>query len=248
MSCHSIAVLAACHRCRRRANLAYRWRCGSDRYPCIVAAVAQVLARERFVSPIDVFLGMGLLDAADLEKWKCGATPYLERVLRCNMPRASGILRILRFHAHDLNLGSSIIPRLHPIVTGQDITHWWISEYPGPLGACRQNQLLLRAGANSLTGGSNHDIEASPMKPKLICACAAILCVLSIPAPAADEVRRVPLFDGKTLDGWDVIKCEAVVQDGNHRIGRKSSRPMALLGNTTISHSTSAACCRSFSM
>ncbi len=24
----------------------------------------------------------------------------------------------------------------------------------------------------------------------------------------------VVLFDGKTLDGWDVIKCEAVVQDG----------------------------------
>ncbi len=53
------------------------------------------------------------------------------------------------------------------------------------------------------------------MKTKLFCACAAILCVLPIPAPAADEARRVPLFDGKTLDGWDVIKCEAVVRDGS---------------------------------
>ncbi len=50
---------------------------------------------------------------------------------------------------------------------------------------------------------------------KFICGCGAILCILSIPAPAADEAGRVPLFDGKTLDGWDVIKCEAVVKDGN---------------------------------
>jgi hypothetical protein len=52
------------------------------------------------------------------------------------------------------------------------------------------------------------------MKTKLICGCAAILCVLSMPAPAADEAKRVALFDGKSLDGWDVIKCEAVIQDG----------------------------------
>jgi len=32
-------------------------------------------------------------------------------------------------------------------------------------------------------------------------------------AAGAEEARRVPLFDGKTLEGWDVIKCEAVVQD-----------------------------------
>ena len=82
-------------------------------YPRIVAAVAQVLARQRFVAPIDVFLCMGLLDADDLTKWKRGGTPYLERVLRCNLSRASGILRILRFHAHDLNLGSSITGYMH---------------------------------------------------------------------------------------------------------------------------------------
>ena len=39
--------------------------------------------------------------------------------------------------------------------------------------------------------------------------------MLAVPAPGADEAKRVSLFDGKSLDGWDVIKCEAVVQDGN---------------------------------
>ena len=30
----------------------------------------------------------------------------------------------------------------------------------------------------------------------------------------ADASEPVTLFDGKTLDGWDVLTCEAVVQDG----------------------------------
>jgi hypothetical protein len=27
--------------------------------------------------------------------------------------------------------------------------------------------------------------------------------------------KRIPLFDGKTLDGWTVLKCEAAVDDGD---------------------------------
>jgi hypothetical protein len=34
--------------------------------------------------------------------------PYLERVIDCNLPRLSRVLRILRFHAHDLNLKPSM--------------------------------------------------------------------------------------------------------------------------------------------
>ncbi len=82
-------------------------------YPRIVTAVAQALGRQRFVAPIDVFLGMGLLDADALAKWRRGGTPYLERVLRCNLSRASSILRILRFHAHDLSLSPSITSYMH---------------------------------------------------------------------------------------------------------------------------------------
>ncbi|MDD4869820.1 MAG: DUF1080 domain-containing protein [Kiritimatiellae bacterium] len=62
------------------------------------------------------------------------------------------------------------------------------------------------------------------MKTKITCSCMAILFVLSIPAFAADKVKvpaagqRVALFDGKTLDGWDILKCEAVVEDGCIRL------------------------------
>jgi hypothetical protein len=82
-------------------------------YPRVVAAVAQVLARQRWVAPVEVFLGLGLLRADDLARWRCGEVQYLERVLQCNLSKASAILRILRFHAHDLNLGASTTAYKH---------------------------------------------------------------------------------------------------------------------------------------
>lgn len=44
---------------------------------------------------------------ARLEDWRRGRVPYLERVIVCNLSRLSRILRILRFHAHDLRLKPS---------------------------------------------------------------------------------------------------------------------------------------------
>lgn len=76
-------------------------------YGRIVAAVAKILARQRYVSPIEVFVELGHLKADDWQRWKRGGVPYLERVMRCNLPQAGGILRVLRFHAHDLNLKPS---------------------------------------------------------------------------------------------------------------------------------------------
>lgn len=77
-------------------------------YPRIVAAVSRILARQRFVAPAELFVEMDLLPAADLERWKRGQIPVLERAIRCNLTKAGRILRLLRFHAHDLNLKPSI--------------------------------------------------------------------------------------------------------------------------------------------
>ena len=79
----------------------------SKDYGKIVTSVGRVLARQRHVSPIDVFADLKLLAADDLQRWKRGQVPYLERVIRCNLSRAGRILRILSFHAHDLNLKPS---------------------------------------------------------------------------------------------------------------------------------------------
>ncbi len=82
-------------------------------YPKIVAAVSRILARQCFVAPVALFVEMDLLPAADLERWNRGQVPVLERVIRCNLSKAGSILRLLRFHAHDLNLKPSLTVYQH---------------------------------------------------------------------------------------------------------------------------------------
>jgi hypothetical protein len=77
-------------------------------YPKIVKAVDTELKSQNFVAPIRVFVSMGLLDVQDIDNWRKGQVPYLERVVKCNLAKAGRILRILRFHAHDLNLKPSV--------------------------------------------------------------------------------------------------------------------------------------------
>ncbi len=76
-------------------------------YPRIARAVETILERDNVVSPVDVLAGMGLLTREHLEDWRRGRVPYLERVIDGNLTRLSRLLRILQFHAHDLNLKPS---------------------------------------------------------------------------------------------------------------------------------------------
>jgi hypothetical protein len=76
-------------------------------YPRIARAVDALLARGKVVAPVDVLICMDLLTADRLQAWRRGELPYLERVIDCNLPRLSRLLRILRFIAHDLNLRPS---------------------------------------------------------------------------------------------------------------------------------------------
>lgn len=77
-------------------------------YPKIAKAVDAELRSRNFVTPIEVFISMGLLERCDVENWRAGRIAYLEQVVGCNLSKASRILRILRFHAHDLNLKPSM--------------------------------------------------------------------------------------------------------------------------------------------
>jgi hypothetical protein len=76
--------------------------------PKIVKAVDNELKSQNFVAPIRVFVSMGLLEAQDIDNWRKGRVPYLEKVVKCNLAKAGRILRILSFHAHDLNLKQSV--------------------------------------------------------------------------------------------------------------------------------------------
>jgi hypothetical protein len=70
--------------------------------------VAAILASGKVVAPVEVLIRMDLLEPARLEDWRRGRVPYLERVDRCNLTRLSRLLRILRFHVHDLRLVPSV--------------------------------------------------------------------------------------------------------------------------------------------
>jgi len=76
-------------------------------YARVVRAVDAILARQETVSPIEVFLEMGLLNMTRIEEWRAGRLPFLERAIQCNLSAASRIVRLLRLHAHDLNLRPS---------------------------------------------------------------------------------------------------------------------------------------------
>ena len=73
-------------------------------YPRIACAVAVLLEKGKVVAPVDVLAGMGLLAPEHLDGWRRGRIPYLEQAIDCNLARLSRLLRILRFHAHDLKL------------------------------------------------------------------------------------------------------------------------------------------------
>jgi hypothetical protein len=82
-------------------------------FPKIERVVATILEKDKVVRPIDVLVGMQLLNRDDLQAWRCGRIPYLGQVIRCNLTRLSRLLRILRFHVHDLKLVPSATAYLH---------------------------------------------------------------------------------------------------------------------------------------
>jgi len=73
-------------------------------FPRVERAVAAMLAKGNVVAPVDVLVAMQFLAPDTLTDWRRGRVPYLEKVIRCNLSRLSRLLRILRFHAHDLRL------------------------------------------------------------------------------------------------------------------------------------------------
>ena len=77
-------------------------------YPRVVRAVQSILAKGDVVTAIDVFVQIDLLRKEDVESWRFGRIPYLEKVIHCNLEKAERILRILRMHVHDLNMIPSI--------------------------------------------------------------------------------------------------------------------------------------------
>ncbi len=73
-------------------------------FPRIEHAVAAILANGKVVAPVDVLVRTGVLAPKDLEDWRLGGVPYLERVVHGSLTRLRRFLGILGFHCHDLKL------------------------------------------------------------------------------------------------------------------------------------------------
>lgn len=83
-------------------------------YSRVKKAAASILKREDVLTPIGILIEMGHLSKNNYEAWRKGQVPFLERVIEGNLSKANRILRIIGFHAHDLNM----VPR-------QTVYHQW---------------------------------------------------------------------------------------------------------------------------
>lgn len=61
----------------------------------VVAAAGQALARQRFVSPLDVLTGLGWVPAGKVTDWRQGRVPDLESVAAVTPARLADVLEIL---------------------------------------------------------------------------------------------------------------------------------------------------------
>ncbi len=73
----------------------------------VVEAVERALARQKYVSAVDVLMGMGLLAFLDLERWRRGQAPHLEQVVQCNLSKLSETMKLFRRYAEARGLRPS---------------------------------------------------------------------------------------------------------------------------------------------
>jgi hypothetical protein len=70
-------------------------------------AAETALAAKKYVSPLDVLLGIGWLDPNSAKRWQQGQVEYLERVVQANLPRISEAMRLFRSWATARGLAAS---------------------------------------------------------------------------------------------------------------------------------------------
>jgi hypothetical protein len=79
---------------KNREKLAHRVR----------TAATAALAAQKYVSPVDVLLGMGWLDPNSAKRWRQGQIDYLERAVQANLKRISVAMHLFRSWATEQGL------------------------------------------------------------------------------------------------------------------------------------------------
>jgi hypothetical protein len=73
----------------------------------VIKAAEAALAAQDYVSPIDVLVRIGWLDAGSVERWRRGQIDCLERVVQTNLPRISEAMKLFRSWATGRGLFAS---------------------------------------------------------------------------------------------------------------------------------------------
>jgi hypothetical protein len=73
----------------------------------VAKAAEAALVKTGFVTPVDVLLGLGWLTPADVENWRRGRVPYLERVTKAGLGKLSTAMRALQRWARGRGLRPS---------------------------------------------------------------------------------------------------------------------------------------------
>jgi hypothetical protein len=122
----------------------------------VIRAAEAALAARKYVSPVDVLVGIGWLDPGALKRWQQGQVEYLEGVVQTNLPRISEAMKLFRSWAVAKGLTpseTSYIARTpsrqtlrfsksgSPTIEKLYRTHW----ISGELSQKRQQRLVERA-------------------------------------------------------------------------------------------------------
>jgi hypothetical protein len=73
----------------------------------VSSAAERALAAQKYVSPIDVLLGIGWLNPSTLKDWRLGRVDCLERAVQANLSRLSEAMKLLRSWAVERGLRPS---------------------------------------------------------------------------------------------------------------------------------------------
>ena len=77
-------------------------------YSKVTKAAHECLKEKDFITPVDIFIKTGLLTEENHNNWRMTKIPYLEKVINCNLSKINRILRILKYHAIDMDLKPSL--------------------------------------------------------------------------------------------------------------------------------------------
>jgi hypothetical protein len=80
--------------------------------PLVVEVVSEILESTPIVTPLEVLQRLEAVDPEQVERWRKGQLPYLERGITAGLSRVARLLRLLREHA--LSIGLTATPGKYP--------------------------------------------------------------------------------------------------------------------------------------